>query len=66
MQVFLELLALDYPEHNHCDVFEGRNTSKVQVEAGRQPDELCSIDQEVALLKSLGSCATTEQVKKKK
>ena len=55
---------MDYPDHNHCGIFDGRNSSKAQIESTKMPGELCTIDEEVALLKNLGTCATDAQVRR--
>jgi len=64
-RVYLELLALDYPDHQFCQVFDGMKSNDTSKEYNRIPQqlpgELCTIDNEVALLKDLRNCTSSEQ-----
>ena len=64
-RVYLELLALDYPDHHFCQVFDGMKSNDTSKEYNRIPQqlpgELCTIDNEVALLKDLRNCTSSEQ-----
>ena len=57
--VFLDLLALQFPNHNHCDVFVSKNNSDVPQ---KLPGEKCSIMEEVALLTQMRLCNNQAQV----
>ncbi len=59
--VFLDLLALQFPKHNHCDIFSTRNDSVVP---DKLPGERCSVLDEVALLTQMRQCNNEAQVQK--
>ena len=58
--VFIDLLALQHPDQNECDVFvQHKNNTGI---ANKLPDEKCSILEEVALLTHMTQCNTQAQV----
>ena len=59
--VFLDLLALQFPNHNHCNVFLQLNNSVSEVPQ-KLPDERCSIVEEVSLLTEIRLCNNEAQV----
>ena len=59
-QVFLDLLALQYPNHNHCDIFKKNQTSDSIPE--KLPGEKCTILEEVASLTQMRICNSQAQV----
>lgn len=58
-QVFLDLLALQYPNHNHCDIFKKNQTSNGIPE--KLPGEKCTILEEVASLTQMRICNSQAQ-----
>jgi len=56
--VFMDLLALQFPKHNHCDVFVNRNDSKIPQ---KLTNEKCSVVEEVALLTQMRLCNNEAQ-----
>ena len=64
--VFLDLLALQFPQHNHCDVFVKPNTtSSSDAVPQKLPNEKCSIIEEVTLLTEIRFCNNEAQVCKR-
>ena len=59
--VFLDLLALQFPNHNHCNVFLQLNNSASEVPQ-KLPNERCSIVEEVSLLTEIRLCNNEAQV----
>lgn len=57
-QVFVELLALQYPDENDCDVFLHQNDTDVPQQL---KGEACSIDEEVVLITNLRICNNQQQ-----
>ena len=57
--VFVDLLALQYPDQNHCDVFVKRKNSTTPEQL---PGEKCSILEEVSLLTNMRVCNNKVQV----
>ena len=61
--VFLDLLAIQFPNHNSCDVFsKNKNNSDVPL---KLPKEKCSIVDEVTLLTEIRVCNNEAQVRVK-
>jgi len=58
--VFLDLLALQFPNHNHCNVFLQLNNSASEVPQ-KLPNERCSIVEEVSLLTEIRLCNNEAQ-----
>ena len=59
--VFLDLLALQFPNHNHCDVFsKNKNNTDVPL---KLKDEKCSVVDEVSLLTEIRLCNNDAQVR---
>jgi len=57
--VFLDLLSLQFPNHNHCDVFsKNKNNSDVPL---KLPNEKCSVVDEVTLLTEIRVCNNEAQ-----
>jgi len=57
--VFLDLLALQFPNHNHCDVFsKNKNNTDVPL---KLKDEKCSVVDEVSLLTEIRLCNNDAQ-----
>lgn len=56
--VFLDLLALQFPNHNHCDVFLQFNGTLVPQ---KLPNERCSVVEEVSLLTEIRLCNNEAQ-----
>ena len=59
--VFIDLLALQHPDQNECDVFVQRKNNTGII--NKLPDEKCSILEEVALLTHMTQCNTQAQVR---
>ena len=59
--VFLDLLALQFPNHNDCNVFLQLNRSGSEVPQ-KLPNERCSIVEEVSLLTEIRLCNNEAQV----
>lgn len=57
--MFLDLLALQFPQHNHCDIFAKKNNSNVPQQL---PGEKCSVMEEVSLLAQMRICNNEAQV----